>query len=139
MSKEAITLKEAYVIENLRKQDVTNEKLLEILNETIEDWDGLIEEDDFDILKSLAKADSEKYTSVIQAGYRVKFLTLNGLINLVQLKFNKEKDLDFTVHDDGISNLKLDENRHSEITEFLSQNWKVKKEGNTLSIRSVNS
>lgn len=139
MSKEAITLKEAYVIENLRKQDVTNEKLLEILNETIEDWDGLIEEDDFDILKSLAKEDSEKYTSVIQAGYRVKFLTLNGLINLVQLKFNKEKDLDFTVHDDGISNLKLDENRHSEITEFLSQNWKVKKEGNTLSIRSVNS
>lgn len=139
MPKEAITLKEAYVIENLRKQDVTNEKLLEILNETIEDWDGLIEEDDFDILKSLAKEGSEKYTSVIQAGYRVKFLTLNGLINLVQLKFNKEKDLDFTVHDDGISNLKLDENRHSEITEFLSQNWKVKKEGNTLSIRSVNS
>lgn len=139
MSKEAITLKEAYVIENLRKQGVTNEKLLEIANETIEDWNGLIEEEDFDILKNLAKEDREKYTSIIKTGYKVKFLTLNGLINLVQLKFNKEKDVDFTVHDDGISNLKLDESRHFEVIEFLSQNWKVKKAGNTLSIRSVNS
>lgn len=139
MEKEAITLKEAYIIENLKKQDVTNEKFFEILNETIKDWDGLIEEDDFDILKGLAKEDKDKYTSVIKAGYKVKYLTLNGLINLVQLKFNKEKDVDFIVHDDGISNLKLDESRHSELTEFLSQNWKVKKEGNTLSIRSVNS
>lgn len=139
MKREKITLKEAYIIENLRKQGVTNEKIIKIENESIENWKGLIDLEDFEILKSLAKEDKEKYSSVINVGYRVKFLTLKGLINLVQLKFNKEQNVDFIVHEDGISNLELDKKYHSDVREFLSQNWKVNQKGNVFSIRSIHS
>lgn len=138
MKTNAITLKEAYIIENLRKQEITNEELIQINDQTIEDWKDVIDSEDFDILKKLAE-ENKDYISVIQDGYQVKFLTLNGLINLVQLKFNKKKDVDFTVHEDGISNLRLAEQDNPKMRQFLSQNWKVIEDGEKIEVRSVNS
>lgn len=139
MSTESITLKEAYIIENLRKKGVTNEQLLQIEDQNIDSWKEVIETDDFNMLKALATNNKESYLSIIKVGYKVKFLTIHGLINLIQLKFNKEKDVDFTVHENGISDLKLDENSLLEVKQFLSQNWKVIENGEFIEVRSVNS
>lgn len=139
MRTESITLKEAYIIENLRKKGVTNEQLIQIENQNIDSWKEVIETDDFDMLKALATNNKERYLAIIKTGYQVKFLTINGLINLIQLKFNKEKDLDFKVHENGISDLKLDENSLLEVKQFLSQNWKVIEDGEFIEVRSVNS
>ncbi len=92
---------------------------------------------DFNVLKALAEENRDAYASIILEGYQVKFLTLNGLINLVQFKFDKERDVDFTVHEDGISNLRLDKSRYPEMKQFLSQNWKVIEADNLIAIRSV--
>lgn len=133
-----ITLSEAYMIENLRKQNVPDEAIINIKDQDINSWNDLDERFDFIELKQLAEANKNKFTSIILEGYQVKFLTLNGLINLVQLKFNKERDVDFIVHDDGISNLVLDESDHPKIKQFLSQNWKMVEENSHLAIRLVN-
>lgn len=135
----AITLQAAYMIENLRKHGVSNDELIKIDNQAIERWKDLDIDFDFNVLKDLAEEDRDVYSSIILEGYQVKFLTLNGLINLVQLKFDKERDIDFTVHDDGISNLSLDESLYPEMNQFLSQNWKVIEANNRLAIRSVTS
>lgn len=135
----AITLEAAYMIENLRKQDVSNEELIKIDNQAIKNWNDLDIGFDFNVLKDLAEENQDAYSSIILEGYQVKFLTLNGLINLVQLKFNKERDVDFTVHEDGISNLRLDKSRQPEMKQFLSQNWKVIETDNLIAIRSVHS
>lgn len=134
-----ITLQAAYMIENLRKHGVSNKELIEINDQSIERWNDLNLDFDFNVLKELAETDQDAYSTIVRDGYQVKFLTINGLINLIQLKFDKKRDVDFTVHEDGISNLELDENQYSKLRQFLSQNWKVIETDNRLAIRSVHS
>lgn len=134
-----ITLQAAYMIEDLRKHGVSNKELIEINDQSIERWNDLNLDFDFNVLKELAETDQDAYSTIVRDGYQVKFLTINGLINLIQLKFDKKRDVDFTVHEDGISNLELDENQYSKLRQFLSQNWKVIETDNRLAIRSVHS
>lgn len=67
----------------------------------------------------------------------MKFLTLNGLVNLVQMKVGQFRDKDFTVHDDGISGLFVDSDERKQVEQILSRNWKVMEEDERLSIRSA--
>jgi len=128
---------EAYIIENLRKQDVSNEELLHINEQAISKWQKLDDRFDYTILKKLAEQSGDQFTLIINEGYRVKFLTLNGLINLIQLKLEKKRDTDFVVHEDGISNLVLDSHERQVVRQILSPNWKVTEESDRLSIRSM--
>lgn len=139
MAVHTITLQAAYMIENLRKHDVSNKELIEINDQSIERWNDLKLDFDFNVLKELAETDQDAYSTIVRDGYQVKFLTINGLINLIQLKFDKKRDVDFTVHEDGISNLELDENQYSRVKQLLSQNWKVIETDRRLAIRSVHS
>ena|SRR5690625_3664048 len=94
MELQSITLMEAYIIENLRKHGISNEELININEEAIEQWRQLNDRFDYTILKRLAEQSGDQYSLIINEGYRVKFLTLNGLINLVQLKLGKERVVD---------------------------------------------
>lgn len=138
MTVESITLSEAYMIENLRKQGISNESLLKVDDASVERWKNLDDRFDFNVLKEMAFKEQEKYKSVIKDGYQVKFLTINGLINLVELKFNKQKEVDFKVLEDGISELVLDKAMIPLLKEFLSVNWKVIETGDYLAVRSIN-
>lgn len=138
MTIEAITLSEAYMIENLRKYGISNEALLEIDEAAVERWKDLDERFDFNVLKKMAKQNPKKYQSIIDDGYQVKFLTINGLINLIELKFKKQKEVDFKVLDDGISELVLDHADVVELKQFLSLNWQVIETSDHLAVRSVN-
>lgn len=76
------------------------------------------------------------FAEIIHKGYRVKFLTLNVLINLIQLKLGKKRDVDFIVHDDGISKLAVDSSERPVVEKILSPNWKMIDSNDGLSIRS---
>src|SRR5699024_2443585 len=102
-------------------------------------WNKLDLDFDFNILKELAEKNEEVFAEIISEGYQVKFLTLKGLINLIQLKFDKQQDVDFTIHVDDISHLQLDKSRYQEMKQFLSTKWKVLEEANLVTIRAVNS
>lgn len=136
MELQSITLMEAYIIENLRKHGISNEELININEEAIEQWRQLNDRFDYTILKRLAEQSGDQYSLIINEGYRVKFLTLNGLINLVQLKLGKERDVDFVVLEDGIRNLDVNDNEYKEIQKILSPNWKITETSDGLSIRS---
>ena len=78
----------------------------------------------------------DRFPAIVREGYRVKFLTINGLINLIQLKIGKKRDVYFTVQEDGVSGLKVNEEELKVIEQILSLNWQVQKEGERISIRS---
>lgn len=137
MGLQAITLMEAYIIENLRKNGVSNEELLHMDEQSLSNWKMFEDRFDYTILKKLAKQRGDQFSSIINEGYTVKFLTLNGLINLIQLKLGKNRDVDFAVHKDGISKLVVDNNDLDEVRKILSPNWKVTEKRDGLSIRSV--
>jgi len=134
---QAITLMEAYIIEDLRKQGISNEELLHINEQAISKWQVVDDRFDYTILLKLAERSGDQFSLIINEGYTVKFLTLNGLINLIQLKLEKKWDADFIVHEDGISNLVVDSYEHQVVQQILSPNWKVTEQSNGLSIRSV--
>lgn len=136
MKVQAITLMEAYIIENLRRHGVSNDELLHMDEHAISEWERLDDRFDYTLLKELKEQSADQYSSIINDGYTVKFLTLNGLINLLDLKLAKKKDVDFTVHDDGIRNLIVDAKEKEEIQKILSPNWKISEENNRISIRS---
>src|SRR5699024_8020678 len=139
MTERKVTLYEAYMIENLKKQGISNSELINIDDQAIERWNKLDLDFDFNILKELAEKNEEVFAEIISEGYNVKFLTLKGLINLIQLKFDKQLDVNFTVHEDSISHLQLDKSRYPEMKQFLSPNWKVLEEDNLVSTRAVHS
>src|SRR5699024_8055825 len=113
------------MIENLKKQGISNSELINIDDQAIERWNKLDLDFDFNILKELDEKNEEFFSEIISEDYQVKFLTLKVLINLIQLKFDKQHDVDFTIHEDGISHLLLDKSRYPEMKLFLSPNWKV--------------
>src|SRR5690625_7450445 len=127
------------MIENLKKQGISNSELINIDDQAIERWNKLDLDFDFNILKELAEKSEEVFAEIISEGYQVKFLTLKGLINLIQLMFNKQQDVDFAVHEDGISHMQLDKSRYPEMRQFLSHNWKRLKEDHLVTIRAVHS
>src|SRR5699024_12408452 len=105
MAVHTITLQAAYMIENLRKHGVSNEELIEINEQSIERWNDLKLDFDFNVLKELAETDQDAYSTIVRDGYQVKCLTINGLINLIHLKFDKKKDADITFHEFKITDL----------------------------------
>lgn len=136
MKVNAITLMEAYIIENLRKIDVTDEELIEINDESIKEWEKRNDNFDYHDLKKLAEENQTDYQSIVKDGYKVKFLTLNGLVNLIGLKFNKKRDTDFTVHENGIASLKIAPTELLKVRQMLSANWNLIETDEGISIRS---
>src|SRR5699024_5836865 len=137
MTERKVTLYEAYMIENLKKQGISNSELINIDDQAIERWNKLDLDFDFNILKELAEKNEEVFAEIISEGYQVKFLTLKGLINLVQLKFDKQQDVDFTIHEDGVSHMQLEKRRYPDMKQLLSPNWKVLQEDNLVTICAV--
>ena len=136
MSLQEITLMEAYIIENLRKNGVSDEEIVRVDDKLIDEWKALDDRYDYTLFKKLKEDMGDRFPAIVREGYRVKFLTINGLINLIELKIGKKRDVDFTVHEDGVSGLKVNEEELKVIEQILSLNWQVQKEGERISIRS---
>ena len=103
---ESITLMEAYAIETLRGNGVDNDTIIKnIKNNDLEDFKKIKENMDFDALVDLSK--QADFDSIVKDGYKVKFLTFNGLKNLIKMKFGKFADEDYQVDEFTISGLEL--------------------------------
>lgn len=136
MTVQSITLMEAYIIEHLRKNGVSNEEIIQINDESVERWKQLDDRFDYTILQRLAEDTGDKFSAIINDGYNVKFLTINGLINLIELKCQQKRNEDFYVHEDGISHLHVSKDEQEMIEQILSPNWVLTETKEGLSIRS---
>lgn len=119
-----ISLMDAYMIETIRGHEVSDQELLnQIDRKETSAWQELNPNFDFNELVKLADHDRVAFESIINNGYKVKFITLKGLQNLLQLKFNKMNERDYQLVDNGIRDLKIGERQCSELKQMLSNNW----------------
>lgn len=131
---ESITLMEAYAIETLRGNGIGNDKIIEnIRANDLEEFKTIKENMDFDALVELDK--NADFESIVNDGYKVKFLTFNGLKNLIKMKFGKFADEDYQVDEFVISGLELDENQQKDLENILSANWTLSSEAGGITVK----
>ena len=131
---ESITLMEAYAIETLRGNGISNDKIIEnIKANNLEEFKAVKENMDFDALVELSK--NADFETIVNDGYKVKFLTFNGLKNLIKMKFGKFADEDYQVDDFVISGLELDKNQQKDLENMLSANWTMSSEAGGVTVK----
>jgi len=115
-----ITLMDAYVIEILRSNGVTNEEIIKATEEKqLENFKEINENFDYTSLYPL----KEDLRPILEKGYQVKFLTMPGLMNLLKMKHNKEKEKDYELQETSLINLSLTREEREAIEKWLSPNW----------------
>lgn len=123
---EKITLMELYVIETLRANHITDEKILQkVKDRQVDRFASLNEKFDFTILYALEEAG--RLERILQEGYQITFLTFTGLVNVLELKFNQQKEIDYDVTDFTITGLQLKEEAEATLRQMLSPNWILEK------------
>lgn len=131
---ESITLMEAYAIETLRSNGISNDKIIEnIKANNLEEFKAVKENMDFDALVELSK--NADFEAIVNDGYKVKFLTFNGLKNLIKMKFGKFADEDYQVDDFVISGLELEKNQQQDLENMLSANWTLSGEAGGVTVK----
>ncbi len=131
---ESITLMEAYAIETLRGNGISNDKIIEnIKANDLDEFKAVKENMDFDALVELSK--NADFEAIVNDGYKVKFLTFNGLKNLIKMKFGKFADEDYQVDDFVITGLELDENQQKDLENMLSANWTLDSEAGGVTVK----
>ena len=128
-----ISMMDAYMIESLRSNGILNEQIVNTLeNKNIEAWENITPKFDYQELIELYHQDTTAFKSALQEGYTIKFLTMNGLKNLLKMKYDKIAERDYLITDNGIQQLKINEGDLQSLQQLLSINWKLKESLNTI-------
>ena len=131
---ESITLMEAYAIETLRGNGIGNDTIIKnIKANDLDEFKAVKENMDFDALVELSK--NADFEAIVNDGYKVKFLTFNGLKNLIKMKFGKFADEDYQVDEFVISGLELDKDQQQDLENILSANWTLESEAGGVTVK----
>lgn len=126
METNKITLMDAYVIETLRSKGMSNEQLImELEQKNLDALKNINPNYDYHDLVTLYEQDKSAFTSILTDGYEVKFVTMGGLKGLLELKFDKIADRDYTLTDKGIEHLEMEEHQLHVLNQLLSRNWTI--------------
>lgn len=132
-----ISLMDAYLIETIRNNGCSNEELIKkTLNNDLNAWKEMQPNFDFNRLLVLAR-DEESFKSIIEDGYKIKFVTINGVKNLLKLKFQISHE-QYQQTENGIIDLDIDEEQFVCLKQVLSDNWQVNEISRTGSNLKVN-
>lgn len=132
MKLQKINLMEAYLIETLRSKGITNQEILAKIEQgSVEGWKDLHEHFDF---HELLKLNYDDLKPILTEGYKIKYITFNGMQNLIKLKFGKVKDNDYQLSEKGINNLNLSEEQANTLAQMISPNWVFNWDGGTGSL-----
>ncbi|HZW68270.1 MAG TPA: hypothetical protein VFF20_06665 [Pseudogracilibacillus sp.] len=119
-----ISLMELYLIETLRANGVTDDLIIErVKARDVTEFAPYHEQFDFADLYALDEAGI--LVEVLEKGYKVKFLTYTGLVNILELKFNKKKGEDYLADQFTISGLHLSAEEIATLGHILSDNWSL--------------
>lgn len=132
-----ISLMDAYLIETVRSNGISNEELIQkTLNKDFDTWREVLPKLNTERLVELAE-DEETFKSIIEDGYKVKFVTMNGLKNLLKLKFQIDESK-YQQIENGILDIEISEDQLTGIKQFLSGNWNIHEVERTSSNVKVN-
>ncbi|AMQ07719.1 hypothetical protein [Sporosarcina psychrophila] len=126
MENNRITLMDAYMIETLRGNGISDGELLDRLEQKdIDSWKNLKPSFDFSELIKLYDQNPSTFSSILSDGYTVKFITMKGLQNLLNMKFDKIEERDYQLTGNGISHLTIEEGVYPALKQLLSSNWVI--------------
>jgi hypothetical protein len=121
-----LTLWNAYLVETLRANGMDNSTLLEALKkkdvQAIHHFD---ESFNYQELIEAYQANPSTLIDAIENSYTVTYLTINGLRNLLRLKFGFVEGEDYTLSDTQIDNLVVNPQQLEEIITLVGSVWYV--------------
>lgn len=117
-----LTMMEAVLLEFLRSNGTSNEYLLRNLEN--HSWEDTFNTE-YQTLLKVYEQDKDQFRELLENGYSVKFITFNGLKNLLKLKFKKVEDNDYKLVDNTIELLELNPQQLTALRQLLSINWIV--------------
>ncbi len=125
-----ISLMEAYIIETLKGYGISADEVEKrIAEQTLGEWQEQFKYD-FSLLE---KMDPDTLRTAFAGDYRIKFVTINGLKNLLRMRFDIQ-DIHYREVENGLVNLSIDETIEMKIRSMLSSNWTVTRTGDDISI-----
>ena len=120
-----ISMMEAFTIEALKKDGYTYDTVIQAINTN--------ELEQAQLLKSLYEKNAQLLQQAFNGQYKVSFVTINGLKNLLNIRFNIDPE-SYRVEDNGLYDINMDITIEKEITHFISPNWTIKRQGEHVSI-----
>lgn len=130
-----ISLMDAYMIEALRSNGVSDEELMSQLEKRdTTHWQHITPNFDFSELLPLYEKDPATFSRILASGYTVKFITKKGLQNLLKFKFDKEEGQDYEAVENGVVHLTMADEQYATLKQLLSQNWILQKQDDRISI-----
>ena len=117
-----LSMMEAVLLESLRSNGVSNQELLNNLDGR--SWEETFSTE-YEALLNIYSQDKQQFIELLENGYSVKFITFNGLKNLLKMKFNKLEEQDYKIVDNTFELLELNPQQLSTLKQLLSINWTV--------------
>jgi hypothetical protein len=122
-----LTQPEALLLEILRSKGFADEDLLNRFKHgDIEEFqkidDGKI---NFSALSQLAEQNWELFEAAVREGHTIKFSTINGIRNLLSIKFDQQADRDYINHEEYLDQVRLTEEQLSWLQNVISKNWSI--------------
>ena len=116
---------EAYAIEALKKDGYTYDTLTQAFN-----TNG---PEQVQRLKSLYEKNEGLLKQAFNGQYKVSFVTINGLKNLLNIRFNIDPE-SYRIEANGLYDIKMNKTIEKEIADFISPNWTIKRQDEHVSI-----
>lgn len=125
-----ISLMEAYIIETLKENGISLEETeRRIAEDQLAEWQEQYKMD-FTLLKKL---EPQQLHDAFSGKYRIKFVTINGLKNLLRMRFDIQAN-HFKEVENGLLNLSINKTIEEQIRGLLSSNWTITRAGDEISI-----
>ena len=130
----AISMMEADGMELLKANGITYEQVAQQFSKN--NTALPIEESfDFAVLKALFDADQQAFEQAYAGNYSVKFLTINGLRNILRMRFGIQVDAYETLEaGNGLSGVPATAETEQQLRKFVSSNWKVERHDHMLTL-----
>lgn len=120
----SITLWEAYLLESLRSKGMDNETILTYIEQqdiqALNEFDKSFDHTDLIMTENLATI-----KQAIFSDYKVKFITVNGLKNLLNMKFGLQAGKDYEVDNSRFSNIPFSNDQLKTVETMISPIWKI--------------
>ena len=131
----AISMMDAYTIELLRNHPYTFDEI----KHYIENDELHLVTDSYDVdtdsLKTLLSENAKAMEKAFAGEYQVKFMTINGLKNLLRMRFKISGDqYELLPEGNGLQSLLVDSITEQQIRGMLSSNWKVERHGKHITL-----
>ena len=129
----AISMIEAYGMELLRANAIEWVTVKQQFEQKQWIFHSIKQNFDFSALQHLFEENPSQFERAFQGDYKVKFLTINGLRNILRLRFGiAENGYTLLEQGNGLANIEASEEMERQIRAILSKNWKVERNGMTI-------